>query len=97
MMRAAPHLLAVVALLTTTARATPTLGSFISELPQDQTIERRACSGPVAGSPKTWWRAAIEHNGTTPYSVDATYQYYRSVVEYGADATGRNDSSDALN
>lgn len=55
------------------------------------------CSGPSPGSPSTWWRAAIGHNGTTPYSSDDTFQYYRTAVQYGADPTGKNDSSDAFN
>ncbi|KAF6845233.1 putative exo-beta-1,3-glucanase [Colletotrichum musicola] len=58
---------------------------------------RQSCSGPVESSPKTWWRAAIDHNGTAPTSSDSTFQYYRTAVQYGADNTGVQDSSDAFN
>ncbi|KAK2035873.1 pectin lyase-like protein [Colletotrichum somersetense] len=58
---------------------------------------RQTCSGPVESNPSTWWRAAISHNGTTPTSTDSTYQYYRTAVQYGADNTGVQDSSDAFN
>jgi glucan 1,3-beta-glucosidase len=59
--------------------------------------ERRSCQGPTAGNPQTWWRAQIGHNGTTPYAADSTFQYYRTAVQYGADASGKEDSSDAFN
>ncbi|KAF5486932.1 Glucan endo-1,3-beta-glucosidase [Colletotrichum siamense] len=58
---------------------------------------RQSCSGPVETSPQAWWRAAIGHNGTAPTSTDSTFQYYRTVVQYGADNTGVQDSSDAFN
>ncbi|EFQ29041.1 hypothetical protein CGRA01v4_11404 [Colletotrichum graminicola] len=58
---------------------------------------RQTCSGPVESNPSTWWRAAIGHNGTAPTSTDSTYQYYRTAVQYGADNTGVQDSSDAFN
>ncbi|KAH8671305.1 pectate lyase superfamily protein-domain-containing protein [Xylariales sp. PMI_506] len=60
-------------------------------------VRQATCSGPVENNPTTWWRAAIEHNGTTPTAADTTYQYYRTVIQYGADNTGVNDSSDAFN
>jgi hypothetical protein len=64
----------------------------------DEGIEaRQACSGPVQSSPTTWWRAAIDHNGTTPTASDSTFQYYRTAVQYGADNTGVDDSSDSFN
>ncbi|KAK0643067.1 pectate lyase superfamily protein-domain-containing protein [Cercophora newfieldiana] len=59
--------------------------------------QRQSCPAPVAGSPKTWWRAEIAHDGTTPYSIDPTFQYYRNVLSYGADNTGVRDSSVAFN
>ncbi|KAK3360165.1 pectate lyase superfamily protein-domain-containing protein [Lasiosphaeria hispida] len=58
---------------------------------------RQSCTGPTAGSPPTWWRAEMEHDGTAPSSTDPTYQYHRTVVQYGADNTGVNDSSPAFN
>jgi glucan 1,3-beta-glucosidase len=58
---------------------------------------RQTCSGPVESNPTAWWRAAIEHNGTTPTAADTTYQYYRTAVQYGADNTGTQDSSDSFN
>ncbi|KAK1445323.1 hypothetical protein CCUS01_12649 [Colletotrichum cuscutae] len=58
---------------------------------------QQTCSGPVESNPSTWWRAAIGHNGTAPTSTDSTYQYYRTAVQYGADNTGIQDSSDAFN
>lgn len=58
---------------------------------------RQTCQGPVEGSPRTWWRAQIGHNGTTPYAADSTFQYYRTVIQYGADSSGAEDSSDAFN
>lgn len=64
----------------------------------EETIEaRQACSGPVESTPTTWWRAAIDHNGTTPTASDTTFQYYRTAVQYGADNTGVEDSSDSFN
>ncbi|KAM0809029.1 putative Pectate lyase superfamily protein-domain-containing protein [Seiridium cardinale] len=57
---------------------------------------RQTCAGPVESSPATWWRAAIDHNGTTPTAADLTYQYYRTAVQYGADNTGVEDSSGAF-
>ncbi len=59
--------------------------------------QQPSCSGPVAGQPRKWWRAEIKHNGTTPLSTDSTFNYYRDVVQYGADNTGVKDSSDAFN
>lgn len=59
--------------------------------------KRDSCDGPSAGSPKTWWRSEISHNGTTPYAADTGYKYYRDVVQYGADPTGQEDSSEAFN
>ncbi|KAJ4306229.1 hypothetical protein N0V88_001027 [Collariella sp. IMI 366227] len=35
--------------------------------------------------------------GQPPYAADSTYQYYRTAIQYGADSTGKNDSSDAIN
>jgi glucan 1,3-beta-glucosidase len=58
---------------------------------------RQSCQGPSVGNPQTWWRAQIGHNGTTPYAADSTYQYYRTAVQYGADSSGKEDSSDAFN
>ncbi|KAK4217156.1 pectate lyase superfamily protein-domain-containing protein [Rhypophila decipiens] len=71
------------------------------EILQAKFLEKRepACSGTL--TPKEnitkWWRAEIQHNGSTPYSGDPNYKYYRSVLEYGADPTGQKDSSDAFN
>ncbi|KAI1850545.1 hypothetical protein JX266_003827 [Neoarthrinium moseri] len=60
-------------------------------------LARDGCSGPAVGRPTTWWRAAIQHNGSTPTAGDTTYQYYRTVIQYGADNTGAEDSSEAFN
>ena len=68
-----------------------------NRLLSDAILERQSCSGPVATNPSTWWRAAIQHNGTTPLSTDPTFEYYRTAVQYGADPTGVNDSSSAFN
>ncbi|KAH8893181.1 pectin lyase-like protein [Thozetella sp. PMI_491] len=59
--------------------------------------QEQNCTGLTEGTPSTWWRASIGHNGTTPYASDSSYQYYRTAVQYGADPTGKNDSSDAIN
>ena len=59
--------------------------------------ERQSCQGPSAGNPQVWWRAQIGHNGTTPYAADSTFQYYRTAAQYGADSSGKKDSSDAFN
>ncbi|KAK4153611.1 glucan 1,3-beta-glucosidase [Chaetomidium leptoderma] len=59
--------------------------------------KRKSCQGPTAGNPQTWWRAQIGHNGTTPYAADSTFEYYRTAVQYGADSSGKEDSSDAFN
>ncbi|ORY68799.1 pectate lyase superfamily protein-domain-containing protein [Pseudomassariella vexata] len=56
-----------------------------------------SCSGPVESSPKTWWRAAIQYNGTTPTAVDETFQYYRTVIQYGADNTGVENATEGFN
>jgi hypothetical protein len=61
------------------------------------TTANSSCQGPNAGSPQTWWRAEIAHNGTTPYAADSAFRYYRTVLEYGADSSGEKDSSDAFN
>lgn len=71
------------------------------EQPEDaaiQTIQsRQSCQGPVAEKPQMWWRAQIGHNGTTPYATDSTYEYYRTATQYGADNSGKKDSSEAFN
>lgn len=59
--------------------------------------ERQSCQGPVTGNPQTWWRSQIGRNGTTPYAADSTFQYYRTALQYGADPSGIEDSSDAFN
>lgn len=59
--------------------------------------ERESCQGPTSGNPKIWWRAQIKHNGTTPSAADKTFDYYRTAVQYGADSSGKEDSSDAFN
>ncbi|KAL2137570.1 hypothetical protein VTI28DRAFT_9036 [Corynascus sepedonium] len=69
-----------------------------AQLPASALVEpRRSCQGPTPGSPQAWWRARIAHNGTTPTAADSTYKYYRTVVKYGADSSGKEDSSDAFN
>lgn len=67
-----------------------------AKVPEERRIAQRACSGPSESSPTTWWRAAIDHNGTAPTAEDTTYQYYRTAVQYGADNTGIEDSSAAF-
>lgn len=65
---------------------------------QDRNQQRDSCPGLTPSPDNTkWWRTEIEHNGTTPYSHDSTYKYYRNVIEYGADPSGVKDSSDAFN
>ena len=59
--------------------------------------ERQSCQGPTAENPQVWWRAQIGHNGTTPYAADSSFEYYRTAVQYGADNSGKNDSSNAFN
>ncbi|KAK6217374.1 exo-beta-1 [Colletotrichum tabaci] len=76
------------------------IGAVAHPQPNDaaSTLEsRQTCSGPIESNPSTWWRAAIDHNGTAPTSSDPTFQYYRTAVQYGADNTGVRDSSDAFN
>ncbi|KXX74005.1 Glucan 1,3-beta-glucosidase [Madurella mycetomatis] len=84
----APLLLAAALLAASAAQRIPN---------SPQAHARQTCQGPVVGSPQTWWRAQIGHNGTTPYAADSTFQYYRTVVQYGADSSGAEDSSDAFN
>jgi len=60
-------------------------------------ISRDECPGAASAPPKTWWRAEIQHNGTTTYSTDPSYKYYRTVLDYGADKTGQKDASGAFN
>jgi len=72
---------------------------------EDGAVEEPKLSSPPEPKSKeekkkkrgAWWRAAIEHNGTAPYSGDPHFEYYRDVVRYGADSTGVNDSSAAFN
>ncbi|KAK1754506.1 glucan 1,3-beta-glucosidase [Echria macrotheca] len=87
-----PYSLAGVALL-----ATGTLARLHPILPVREPQNHQSCSGPTAGAPAKWWRAEIDHNGTTPYSTDSSFQYYRNVLRYGADNTGTKDSSGAFN
>ncbi|KAH8200115.1 hypothetical protein TruAng_005736 [Truncatella angustata] len=91
------HFLIYVALVLT-ATAPVHAVSFESDdsLLQNGPSARRTCAGPVAGIPTTWWRAAIDHNGTTPTAEDTTYEYYRTATQYGADNTGVEDSSGAF-
>ena len=69
--------------------------------PEDAAIQtihsRQPCQVPVVEKPQTWWRAEIGHNGTTPYATDSTYEYYRTATQYGADNSGKKDSSEAFN
>jgi hypothetical protein len=85
------------AILAATAAARP----FAEELPLEGDLDhlsiRQVRSGPPAGHPSTWWRPAIGHNSTTPLSMDSTFQYYRTAIQYGADNTGVNDASDGFN
>ena len=70
------------------------------ELPLLLTPRQSSCSqtaGPNPSNPSRWWRSEIAHNGTTPYSSDPTYQYYRTVIQFGADPSGVKDSSQAFN
>lgn len=69
----------------------------IAAMARQHLISQDECSGPASAPPKTWWRAEIQHNGTTPYSTDPSYKYYRTVLDYGADNTGANDTSGAFN
>jgi hypothetical protein len=73
------------------ARVKSGVGSSPRTVYTDQT-----CSEPAESSPTTWWRSAIDHNGTIPTAADSTYEYYRSAVQYGADNTGVQDSSGAF-
>lgn len=56
-----------------------------------------SCSGPVASNPTTFWREEINHNGIAPLVTDTTYLVYRTAVQWGADNTGVNDASGAIN
>ena len=56
-----------------------------------------SCTGPVASNPSTFWREEITHNGIAPLVSDTTYEVYRTAVQWGADNTGVNDASGAIN
>lgn len=68
-----------------------------SALARQHLVSGEECSGAASGSPKAWWRAEMQHNGTTPSSTDSSYKYYRTVLQYGADNTGAKDASGAFN
>ncbi|AEO62454.1 uncharacterized protein THITE_2106635 [Thermothielavioides terrestris NRRL 8126] len=57
--------------------------------------QRRSCQPPCASNPQTWWRTQIGQHWTTPDAADPTFQHYRSVADYGADSSGKEDVSDA--
>jgi hypothetical protein len=88
----------LVALLAVNIKADALVGDVPSiETSEDYLETRQACSGPATTNVTSWWRAVIDHNGTTPTAADQTFQYYRTAVQYGADKTGVNDSSTAFN
>jgi glucan 1,3-beta-glucosidase len=91
-MRAEPGRFLCVTLL-----ATPATGRQQPALSRLSIQGRQSCQGPSVSNPQIWWRAQIGHNGTTPYAADSTFQYYRTVVQYGADNSGKEDASDAFN
>lgn len=66
--------------------------------PEEPSIQaRQSCPRSSPGNPKAWWRAQIGHDGATPFTADSSFEYYRTVVQYGADSSGKEDSSDAFN
>ncbi|KAL3484993.1 pectate lyase superfamily protein-domain-containing protein [Aspergillus germanicus] len=62
--------------------------------------KRASCGGPTPDSPSTFWYEAITHNGESSFldsSYKANYKVFRNVVaDYGADNTGANDASTAI-
>ncbi|KAK4177847.1 family 55 putative glycoside hydrolase [Triangularia setosa] len=91
-----PYLSLLLILIVSTS--TPTLAHDISHESPVPLPRRQECSSPGV-VPKEWWRASPSfiRNGTTPYAKDKDYQYYRDVAAFGADPTGRNSSSEAIN
>src|SRR4051812_36001868 len=90
-------LLAALIFLTSAASERPLSHNDLNFLQTLRLAERSGeqplCSGPKARSPTKWWKAEIGHNGTTPYSADGRYQYYKTARQYGADNTGVVDAS----
>lgn len=91
---------AVIGLLTITTSATPidslnsvTIDSATEALiaPADLSLESLE-SRSVA-----YWVSKIARDGKVPYNDNSSYVIFRDVTEYGADSTGKTDSTDAIN
>lgn len=58
------------------------------------------CASLTPSNPSQWWYEAITHNGQASYmdsSYKSNYAVFRNVVtDFGADNTGANDASAAI-
>ena len=62
-------------------------------------VAQASCNGPTSGSPSTFWRTQIAHNGVAAtLDSNSGFTVFRNVVnDYGADNSGNNDASQAIN
>ncbi|KAG0651756.1 hypothetical protein D0Z07_1901 [Hyphodiscus hymeniophilus] len=61
-------------------------------------IAEASCDGPTAGSPSSFWRELITHNGAAVQLGGASFTVFRNVVDdFGADNSGNSDASGAIN
>ncbi|TVY60896.1 Glucan 1,3-beta-glucosidase [Lachnellula suecica] len=57
-----------------------------------------SCGGPTSGTPSTFWREQITHNGAAALLNGASFTVFRNVVkDFQADNTGNSDASAAIN
>ncbi|KAJ6011880.1 hypothetical protein N7499_013150 [Penicillium canescens] len=63
-------------------------------------IRARACSGPTASSPTTYWLLDQDHTGNArgyaPEVANANYPVWRNVKDYSASADGSGDQTSSI-
>ncbi|KAF8864703.1 pectin lyase-like protein [Acephala macrosclerotiorum] len=60
-------------------------------------IAQASCNGPQPGSPSTFWREQIAHNGIAATLSDSFTVWRNVVSDFGADNSGSSDASGAIN
>src|SRR3569833_2701396 len=74
------------------------LQNDISPMYAHRVAARDSCpSSLTPTNPKTWWRAEIAHNSTTPFSSDGSYQYYRKLSQYDTNPTSNTNTTKTNN